>query len=130
MTTAADREEFLMEMYRAFNARDIDGALANLAPEVDWPNGWKGGRIHGRAAVRAYWQRQWAEIDPRVEPVKIDAASDGRLHVRVDQLIRDKAGKIIANGPVEHVYTFDGAFIRRMDIVELPPDNEDEDDED
>ena len=129
MTTAADREQFLTEMYRAFNERDIDGALANLAPEVDWPNGWEGGRLHGRAAVRAYWQRQWAEIDPRVEPTAITTTPDGRVHVLVHQLVRDKAGKVVDDSRVEHVYDFDGAFIRRMDIFKAPPDADDEDDD-
>ena len=35
-------------LYAAFNARDIDAALAGMHPEVDWPNGWEGGRVHGR----------------------------------------------------------------------------------
>ena len=58
------RRETLMQLYRSFNARDIDGVLAHLAPGVDWPNGWEGGREHGREAVRSYWTRQWAAIEP------------------------------------------------------------------
>ena len=129
MIALADHREALMNLYRAFNQRDIDGVLAHLAPGVDWPNGWEGGRIHGRDAVRDYWMRQWAEIDPRVEPMRIDAAPDGAVHVRVDQLVRDKAGKILSNNQVGHVYQFDGAFIKRMDVVDLPAEPDDEDNE-
>ena len=56
-------------MYAAFNERDIDGVLDAMTPDVDWPNGWEGGRVLGREAVRDYWSRQWAQIDPRVDPV-------------------------------------------------------------
>ncbi len=61
-------KEILNAIYQAFNARDIDTILASLHPEVDWPNGWEGGRVYGHGGVREYWTRQWAEIDPHVEP--------------------------------------------------------------
>ena len=35
-------------MYRAFNERDVDGAMAWLAPEVDWPNAATGERVLSR----------------------------------------------------------------------------------
>jgi len=129
MIALADHRDALMNLYRAFNQRDIDSVLARLAPGVDWSNGLEGGRIHGRDAVRDYWTRQRAEIDPRVEPMRIDAAPDGAVHVRVDQLVRDNAGKILSNNQVGHVYQFDGAFIKRMDIVDLPVEPDDEDNE-
>ncbi len=50
-------------LYERFNARDIDGVLAHLASDVDWPNGWEGGYVKGHDEVRDYWTRQWAEID-------------------------------------------------------------------
>jgi hypothetical protein len=40
--------ELLTALYDAFNARDLDAALAAMHPEVDWPNGWEGGRVFGR----------------------------------------------------------------------------------
>ena len=121
------RRATLMELYRAFNARDIDGVLSHLAPGVDWPNGWEGGREHGREAVRDYWTRQWKEIDPRVEPLAIDFDEAGKAHVRVHQLVRSLDGKVLSDSKVGHVYEFKGPFIARMTIVPAPPD-EDEDD--
>jgi ketosteroid isomerase-like protein len=123
-----DRRDVLMELYRAFNDRDIDAALEHLAPEVDWPNGMTGGRVHGRDAVRRYWQKQWSEIDPRVEPLEITEDEAGRAHVRVDQLVRSLDGKILQNRQIEHVYEFAGPFISRMTIVE-PEEIEDDTDE-
>ena len=102
--------------------------LVHLAPGVDWPNGWEGGRIIGREAVRAYWQRQWAAIDPRVEPMAIETDPEGRTHVRVHQLVKSLDGKILDDSKVEHVYDFEGPFIRRMTIVKGPPNDEDDED--
>ena len=107
----------LEALYRAFNERDIDAAVEHLAPGVDWPNAVTGGRVHGRDAVRAYWQKQWQEIDPTLEPMRIDVAPDGKAHVRVDQLVRALDGEILQNRKVEHVYKFDGPFISRMTII-------------
>ena len=58
--------DLLTEAYEAFNARDIGRALAAMHAEVDWPNGMEGGYVHGHAAVRDYWTRQWRLIDPHV----------------------------------------------------------------
>jgi hypothetical protein len=126
---AADEDErrsVLMDLYRAFNLRDIDAVLVHLAPGVDWPNGWQGGREHGRDAVRDYWQRQWKEIDPRVEPLSIDFDADGKAHVRVQRLIRSLKGEVLDNRKVEHVYEFEGPFIKRMEIHPLAEAEDDD----
>src|SRR2546430_1320066 len=66
-------------IYRAFNAREIDWLLAQMTADVDWPNAWEGGRAVGRGAVREYWTRQWASIDPRVEPERVLILPDARV---------------------------------------------------
>jgi hypothetical protein len=124
-----ERRSMIEKLYRAFNERDIEGVMVNLAPGVDWPNAKTGGRLSGRAAVRAYWLKQWQESDPRVEPLQIDIAPDGSAHVRVDQLVRSLDGKILQNRQVGHDYQFDGAFISRMTIVDVA-DGGDDDEED
>lgn len=106
----------LERMYEAFNARDLETVLGALHPDVDWPNGWEGGRVTGRDGVRDYWTRQWAALDPNVTPISIIANSDDRLTVRVRQLVKDRAGTVIFDGEVDHVYTFEGDLIRAMDI--------------
>ena len=122
-----DKEQTIAAIYRAFNARDIDGVLNHLEPDVDWPNGMTGGREVGREAVRRYWTKQWSEIDPRVEPLAIEFDDAGKAHVRVDQLVRSLEGKVLLNRQVEHVYEFEGPFISRMTIVETEQVDEDED---
>lgn len=113
-----DREQELRALYRAFNDRDIETVLAALAPDVDWPNGMDGGREIGHEAVRAYWTRQWAMIDPRVEPVSITELPDGSVVIEVHQVVRDLSGTIVNDRTVHHVYRFDGNLVTRMDIAE------------
>ena len=104
--------------YEAFNARDIDGALATMKPDVDWPNGMEGGRVNGYDAVRAYWTRQWSTLDPRVEPKTFEPDSAGRIVVGVHQVVREISGKLLLDRMVEHVYTLKDGLIHRMDIRE------------
>jgi hypothetical protein len=113
MLTDLDR---LTNAYNAFNARDLEAALAAMHPEVDWPNGMEGGRVHGHSAVREYWTRQWSLIDPHVEPRRFSTDASGRIIVDVHQLVRDRAGNIIADQMVQHVYLIQDGLIRSMEI--------------
>ena len=114
--TSASR--LLQKAYAAFNARDIDGALATMTPDVIWPNGMEGGTVHGHAGVRAYWTRQWGMIDPHVEPVKFIEDESGSIIVDVHQVVRDLAGKLLLDRMVQHVYTLRDGLIQSMDIRE------------
>jgi len=118
MPTDRDLLDLLTAAYDAFNARDIDAALSVMHPDVDWPNGWEGGRVRGRQAVRDYWTRQWAAIDPRVDPVAFAVDATGRAVVKVHQLVRDLQGNPVSEGMVEHVYRIEHGLIRSMDIRE------------
>jgi hypothetical protein len=113
-----DEEARIRSLYDAFNARDIDATLAATTADIDWPNGWEGGREHGQDAVRAYWLRQWAEIDPCVEPVSITTRSDGKIEVTVHQVVRSLEGDVLSDGQVLHVYELRDGQIARMDIEE------------
>jgi ketosteroid isomerase-like protein len=109
--------EVLRQAYAAFNARDIEGALALMQPDVDWPNGMEGGRELGHDAVRAYWTRQFGLIDSHVEPIAFTEAADGRIAVDVHATVRDLEGKVLSDGRVTHVYTLRDGLVARMDIV-------------
>jgi ketosteroid isomerase-like protein len=64
-----DDEELLRYAYAAFNARNVDAALATMHPDVEWPNGMEGGTVHGHRGVREYWTRQWLLLEQRVQHV-------------------------------------------------------------
>lgn len=118
MTVEESKVAVLSRTYEAFNARDIDSALAAMHPDVEWPNGMEGGTVHGHIGVREYWTRQWAMIDPRVEPKSFDLDKGGRVVVGVHQVVRDLAGKTLLDRMVEHVYSIEDDLIRNMEIRE------------
>jgi hypothetical protein len=103
-------------MYAAFNARDIDGVLGQLADDVDWPNAWEGGRAHGHGEVRDYWTRQWAAIDPHVTPTGFGTRPDGSVVADVHQLVRALDGTLVGESDVRHVYVFRDDLVVRMDV--------------
>ena len=117
---AAFEMELLVNIYRAFNARQIDSILPFMTSDVDWPNGMEGGRIYGHEGVREYWTRQWSLIDPSVEPVGFEADEQGRTIVNVHQVVRDLAGNVIVDKMVRHIYSIQEGRIKHMEIVEPP----------
>jgi len=111
-----DDVALLGHLYERFNARDIEAVLAVLHADVSWANGVEGGHVHGRDDVRLYWTRQWASIDPHVEPVAFSAGPQGEIIVEVHQTVRDLAGRLLADKRVGHVFRIEDGLIRRFDI--------------
>jgi hypothetical protein len=109
--------EMLKAAYAAFNARDIEAVLALMHSDVDWPNGMEGGRVFGHANVREYWRRQWAVVDPQVEPTRFEEDESARIVVDVHQVVRDIAGNILVDQMVRHAYAIHEGLIERMDIL-------------
>jgi ketosteroid isomerase-like protein len=114
---ADEREELLRGAYDAFNARDIERALVLMVPDVDWPNGMEGGRVHGHDEVRSYWERQFGMIDSHVSPEGFEPLDDGRVAVRVHQVVRSLDGDVLSDGHITHVYSFRDGLVSRMEIV-------------
>jgi hypothetical protein len=114
----SDHEALLRRAYEAFNARDIEGALALMHEDVDWPNGIEGGREHGHAAVRAYWKRQFLLVSSNVEPRSFATNEQGRMVVRVHQVVHNLCGELVSDREVIHAYSIRDDLIERMDIVE------------
>ena len=113
--------ELLRAAYSAFNARDIDAALAIMAPNVAWPKAFKGGFVRGHQEVRAYWTEQWSEINPHVDPTSFFPENAGRVLVDVHQVVRDLAGNILADDHVGHRFTIEHDLIQSMEVCSLSP---------
>jgi hypothetical protein len=111
--------DLLAVVYAAFNRRDIDAVFVSMHPDVDWPNGMTGGRVHGQENVRAYWTYQWSQVNPHVEPVSIHDEAVGKTVVDVHQVVRDLTGNILIDQMVQHVYSIQEDLIVRMDIRSL-----------
>jgi nuclear transport factor 2 (NTF2) superfamily protein len=115
----SDDVELLKRVYDLFNSRDIESVLAAMHPNVIWANGMEGGHVHGRDEVRSYWKRQWALIDPHVEPVEISPNGKGEVVVKVHQVVRDPRGNLLADRLVMHVFQIRNELIKRFDIREV-----------
>ena len=119
-----DAEQVLRSAYRAFNGRELDAAVELMHPEVDWPNAWEGGRVVGRAAVRDYWQRQFAAISSHVEPEDFTEEPDGNVTVDVHQVVRDaQSGELVSDSRVRHRYRLERGLVVRMDVLESPDES-------
>jgi hypothetical protein len=108
--------ELLKLLYDRFNARDMETVLTAMHDDVLWANGMEGGYVRGRDGVRSYWTRQWAMIDPHVEPVSFSAGSDGKVVVEVHQMVRDLQGKVIVDQMVGHIFQIENGQVTRFDI--------------
>ena len=108
--------ELLRRVYELFNRRDIERVLAAMHPDVIWANGMEGGHVHGRDGVRSYWKRQWAILDPHVEPVEISPSGAGQVVVKVHQIVRDLKGNLLVDKVVIHVFQIQNGLIQRFDI--------------
>src|SRR5215204_1635472 len=114
-------EQVLRSAYRAFNARDVEAAIALMHPDVDWPNAWEGGRVIGREAVRDYWRRQFAAISSQVEPERFTQEPDGDITVDVHQVVHDaRSGELVSDARVRHRYRLEDGLVARMDVLEAP----------
>jgi ketosteroid isomerase-like protein len=132
--------------YAMFNARDIEGCLAEMAPDVDWHNAMDDRREIGRAAVGAYWARQFRLIHSTVTPLEVrieggeataEAAAEAAdvgggvggdvgvvvvVVVTVDQVVRDLSGALLSHATVLHRYRFRDGLVARMDALPLRTD--------
>jgi SnoaL-like domain len=113
-----DKPAFLSHVYERFNARDMETVLATMHEDVLWANGMDGGYVNGRDGVRQYWTRQWAMVDPRVDPVGFSDEPNGKTVVRVHQVVRDLSGTLLFDHEVIHVFSIEDGLIKRFDIDE------------
>lgn len=111
-----DDVELVRRLYDRFNARDLETLLFAMQEDVIWANGMEGGHVHGREGVRDYWTRQWAMIDPQVEPVAISRRPDGEIAVEVHQIVRDLDGNLLVDQMVGHLFRLEHGLVQRFDI--------------
>jgi limonene-1,2-epoxide hydrolase len=108
--------ELLTRLYDCFNARDIETVLDALDEDVMWANGMEGGHVHGREGVRSYWTRQWAIIDPHVEPMSFSTTATGQVIVEVHQTVRNLQGELLVNQMLGHIFQIENNQVKRFDI--------------
>src|SRR5580693_4963524 len=108
--------KLLKDLYERFNARDMERVLAALDADVIWANGMDGGHVHSRDGVRSYWTRQWAMVDPHVEPTAFSNGPEGEVIVEVHQVVKDLNGNLLVDHNVGHVFRIENGLVKRFDI--------------
>ena len=106
--------ELLTRAYAAYNAQDVEGLLAKVSDDVDWPDGER--RLHGKEQLRSYWAEQWTRMRTHDEPVGFTELDDGRVAVGVSQVVRSLDGTVISRHQVVHKHRVEGDLIARLDI--------------
>jgi hypothetical protein len=122
MTTA--NQQFLQNMYDAFNRRDIETAVAKMHPNVKWANGQAGGFVYGRDGVREYWTNQFKQIQPEIEILKFELDDQNRSVVTVHLIVKDFDGNTLAEMQVHQIFTIEGGLISLYEIGETDTINE------
>ena len=113
MMVMNDDEALLSNAYAAYNSRDLDGLLAVVSEDVDWPDGRN--RLRGKAAVEAYWTNQWKRTRTFDRLVAFDHRP-ARVAVRINQIVWSCADSVISSGSFTHVHQIQNGRIVRMDI--------------
>ena len=111
-------QEFLQNLYDAFNRREIETIISLMRPDVKWANGLEGGFVYGRDAVREYWTNQFKAIQPELETLKFERDENNRNVVTVHQIIRDLQGNLLADATVRQIFTIEDGLISLYEIGE------------
>lgn len=100
----------ILELYRAFNGRDLDGFLRMLAPQIDWTNELDDSRVIGKDALRAHMLDQAAT---RYTPIHVTLLNDGRVAVLVQRAIGSGAAGFDTRA--RHTFQLENDLVVRMD---------------
>lgn len=111
-------QQFLQNLYDAFNRREIETIISLMRPDVKWANGLEGGFVYGRDAVREYWTNQFKLIQPELETLNFETDAKNRDIVTVHQIIRDVQGNLLAEATVQQIFTIEDGLISLYEIGE------------
>lgn len=103
------------ELYHHFNDRQIDHVISKLTDHVKWANGMDGGYVYGHEGVKGYWTRQFKIVSSKVTPLEI-YTENGRIKIKVHQIVHDVDGKLLANECVYHSFTLENNKIAEFNI--------------
>ena len=119
---SADHIAIVRRGYEAFNRGDIDTALVELDPEIEWRTyivpGPGGGTYRGHDGVRELWSEAKKIFGGfRNEPEEIFDAGDRVVaFVRVEG-VGAKSG-VAVQARIAHLYTFRGGKVLRVESFE------------
>jgi hypothetical protein len=115
---SSNQQQFLQNLYDAFNKREIETIISFMQPDVKWANGLEGGFVYGRDAVREYWTNQFKIIQTQLEPLNYETDDNNRNVVTVHQIIRDLQGNLLADMTVQQIFTIENNLISLYELGE------------
>lgn len=111
-------QQFLQNLYEAFNNGEIETIISVMHPDVKWANGVEGGFVYGRDAVREYWTNQYKVIQVQLETLKFETDKHNRDVVTTHQIIRDLPGNLLDDATIEQIFTIENGLISLYEIGE------------
>jgi len=114
----SSNQEFLQNLYDAFNNREIETIISFMHPDVKWANGVEGGFVYGCDAVREYWVNQFKNIQVELETLKFETEENNRNVVTVHQVIKDSQGNLLADATIQQIFTIEDGLISLYEIGE------------
>ena len=108
-------EHFFQELYKSFNARQIEDVIAYMTEDVKWANGMEGGYVIGHDGVREYWTRQFALISSNVTPLEM-IEDNGKVRVKVHQVVHDMSGQLLMDEILYHNFSLHNDKVSLFDI--------------
>jgi hypothetical protein len=114
----SSNQQFLQNLYEAFNKRKIETIISVMQPDVKWANGVKGGFVYGRDAVREYWTNQFKMIQVQLETLKFERDEYNRDVVTAHQTVRDLQGNLLADATIRQIFTIENGLISLYEIGE------------
>jgi SnoaL-like domain len=109
-------QQFLQNLYDAFNNREIETIISLMRPDVKWANGVEGGFIYGSDRVREYWINQFKDIQPELKTLKFETDENNRTVVTVHQIIKDLQGNVLADATVHQIFTIENGLVSLYEI--------------
>jgi hypothetical protein len=110
-----ESDSLIIDLFDAFNARDLGAAAALLHPEADWPDVFSTDRLHGREQILAMWSEQLRRFDPEIALLEMTALRDGKRRARVNYVVRNLDGRIFTDEEATMTYKFRDGLIARLD---------------
>jgi len=121
MNNMSSKQQFLKNLYEAFNKREIETIISLMHPDVKWANGMEGGFVYGRDQVREYWRKQFEIIQGQLEPLEYETDENNRSIVTVHLVVRDLEGNLLLEKTVQHIFTIENGLISLFEIGDTEP---------
>ncbi len=114
----SSNQQFLQNLYDAFNNSELETIVEVMHPDVKWANGVEGGFVYGRDAVREYWKKQYQVIQVQLETLKFETDEKNRNVVTVHQIVKDLQDNLLADMTVKQIFTIENNSIVLYEIGE------------